>query len=1151
MATPEGTPTPPAPGRSRPSWFAEALAALSAVIAGAALAGSLFHAPGLGSLGRGFVPLSPLAGALFILLDAAILLRRRGRTRLLRSLGTLCGALVIALTLGMVAGFALEGPLWAALELRVVSKVTAVTLLLGGLAFAMSGGSPLAPRWKRQVAALPALAAAAICAVVLLSYAAGAPLLYQSGNTPMALPSALAGLMTALALAALPGRDTWPRALFPTPGAPGRGPMAAYVLTALAILVGGSFYLRGQLAKARAATQDGLASIADLKAGQIAEWHRERLADARQIAGSALLQGHLARFLAGTGPEGEMREWLDGLRRGGVYRDVALFDAQGRRRLPGHGPDPGDRVRPALAARKVVLDDLVRDAAGIHMDLWVPAGPGILLLRVDPAPFLFPLLQSWPGSSASAETLLVRREGGDAVFLNDLRHRAGTALALRMSIAGNPSLPASHAALGAEGLMRGRDYRGVPVLAAIRNIPGTPWSMVAKVDEEEIFGPLRAQGWVSGATLLGLVTLLALGVSLSLRQMETARVAGQLARERRARILEGRYQSLLRLANDAILTFDAQGRILDANDRALEYYGYTLAEFRGLSVPDLRTPGDGPLARRQFAELSLTGRVRFEATHMRKDGTTFPVEVSSRLLEIEGEPVAFSIIHDITDRRARERQAQESGEQYRRLFEQSPVGYLTLDEAGRIRDVNGTLLAMLGCGREDLAGRPFWDLMTPESAEAARRLHGAGAGRIPPTDFTLVRGDGATLVVNLEGAAAFDASGRFMHTQCALSDLTDRLAAEAAHRELQAQLHQSQKMESLGSLAGGVAHDINNVLAAILSLASAHREALDAADPLAQSMDTITRACLRGRDVVKSLLFFARKGPATLGPVDLNGVVRDLVQLLARTTLKRVRLETDLQEPLPFVHADTGTLSHALMNVCVNAKDAMPQGGTLRIRTRILDDGAIQVSVKDTGEGMSEDVRRRAMEPFFTTKPQGQGTGLGLAMVFGTLKALGGSTEIRSEPGQGTEVLLTFPAPAAGTDPGAPQAGSSGPAHSVRPLDILLVDDDELIRGSVVPMLQLLGHRAKSVDSGLKALNLFQGGLEVDLVILDMNMPGINGAETLHGILLLRPGQPVIMASGYNDHDLAQLLEGRPTVVSVQKPFHIQEIQRCIAALGL
>ena len=1154
MAPTEGTQTRPVPGRPRPPWVAEAFAGLSAVVALTALAGGLARHPVLGGLGRGFVPLAPLTGALFLLLDAAILLRRLGRTRFLRSLGSLCGAVVIALALAMLAGFVLGGPLSAVLELHLVSKVTAVTLLLGGLSYAMPGSAPLAPRWQRQLAALLALVPAATCAVVLLSYAAGAPLLYQSGNTPMALPAALAGLMTSLALAGLPGRDTWPMALFCAPGAPdrgaARGPIAAFVLLALAVLVGGSFYLRGQLGSARKAAQDGLAAIADLKAGEIAAWHRERLADGGRIAGSRLLQGHLARFLAGAESAGELGEWMEGLRRGGIYSEVVLFDALGRRRLPAGGPVPGARLQAALAARAVVLDDLARDDAGIHLDLWVPAGPGILLLRMDPGPFLFPLVQSWPASSASAETLLVRRDGGDAVFLNELRHRGGTALTLRLPIAGNPGLPAAQAAQGAEGLMRGRDYRGVPVLAALRRVPGTPWSLVAKVDEDEIFGPLRARGWISGATLLGLVTLLALGVSLLLRQLETTRITEQLARERQARFLEGRYQTLLRLANDAILTFDAQGRILDANDRALEYYGHTLEEFRELSVPDLRSPGDASRAHRQFEELARTGRARFEAVHMRKDGSTFPVEVSSRLLEIEGEQVAFSLIHDITDRRAREREARESSEQYRMLFEQSPVGYMTLDAQARILDVNRTLLTMLACGREHLAGRPFWDLMTPASGEVARGLHGAAGGRIPATQFTLVREDGTTLVVNLEGAAGFDAAGRFLHTQCALSDLTDRLEAEAAHSELQAQLHQSQKMESLGSLAGGIAHDINNVLAAILSLASAHREDLDPGAMLAQSLDTITRACLRGRDVVKSLLYFARKGATTLGPVDLNEVVRDLIQLLARTTLKRIRLETDLQDPLPSLHADSGTLSHALMNICVNAKDAMPQGGTIRISTRILADGSLQLGVRDTGEGMPEEVRRRAMEPFFTTKPQGQGTGLGLAMVFGTMKALGGSTEILSEPGRGTEVLLTFPAPAGEAAPAAP-AAVPREAGQPKALSILLVDDDELIRGSIVPMLHLLGHRADSVDSGIKALNLFQGGLEVDLVILDMNMPGINGAETLHGILLLRPSQAVIMASGYNDHDLARLLEGRPRVVSVQKPFHLHEIQKCIAALGL
>jgi CheY-like chemotaxis protein len=387
--------------------------------------------------------------------------------------------------------------------------------------------------------------------------------------------------------------------------------------------------------------------------------------------------------------------------------------------------------------------------------------------------------------------------------------------------------------------------------------------------------------------------------------------------------------------------------------------------------------------------------------------------------------------------------------------------------------------------------------------------------------------------------------------QCMLSttrDITRFRHDEEERRQLEARLHQSQKLESLGSLAGGVAHDMNNVLGAILSLASARRAGLDPADPMATALDTIATACVRGRGVVASLLYFARKDLEHTQPLDLNDLVRDMVQLLGYTTLKRIRLEMELQDRLALIQGDSGALSHALMNLAVNALDAMPEQGTLRIRTENLPGGVVRLAVRDTGEGMTPEVLAKAVEPFYTTKPVGKGTGLGLAMVFGTMKAHGGELEINSRPGQGTEVLLTFPA----LDPvPAPPEAAPEPAGSAVDLSVLVVDDDELIRESLVPMLEIMGHRAQAAPGGEEALALLRGGLQVDLVILDMNMPGLNGSETLARIKAFRPGQAVLMASGYNDSEVSRLVSGHAGVSCIQKPFSMKELKRKLAGMGL
>jgi two-component system CheB/CheR fusion protein len=383
-------------------------------------------------------------------------------------------------------------------------------------------------------------------------------------------------------------------------------------------------------------------------------------------------------------------------------------------------------------------------------------------------------------------------------------------------------------------------------------------------------------------------------------------------------------------------------------------------------------------------------------------------------------------------------------------------------------------------------------------------------------------------------------------------DITGLKQAEAEKAELAEQLNQSQRLESLGRLAGGVAHDMNNVLAAILSLAELHRlppDASPAPPPLARSMATIASACTRGRDLVKSLLFVARKDLSSLEPLDLNGLARDMVQLLEHTLLKKVRIVADLQEPLARILGDGGALSHALMNLCVNAQDAMPHGGTITIRSRQEPEGTVALSVIDTGLGMTPEVAQRAMEPFYTTKPHGKGTGLGLAMVYGTLQAHRATIDLRSAPGEGTEVLLRFP-PMPEAQPVPAGAGPQAPSLPAgAPLSILLVDDDELILEAIPPMLRMLGHRAETAAGGQEALERCQGGLDPDLVILDMNMPGLSGSETLDRLLAWRPCQAVLLASGYNDQDIGQLVLGHRNVFALQKPFTLDELRDKLAAI--
>ena len=359
------------------------------------------------------------------------------------------------------------------------------------------------------------------------------------------------------------------------------------------------------------------------------------------------------------------------------------------------------------------------------------------------------------------------------------------------------------------------------------------------------------------------------------------------------------------------------------------------------------------------------------------------------------------------------------------ILEQSPVSILLADLQGTIEYVNPKFTEVSGYSSADAVGQNTRILNSGlQPRETYEKLWAAlGAGGVWEGDLANRTKDGLLVWEHVKISPIRNPEGRIVGYMAIKVDITERRRAESECRELAAQLHQSQKLESLGSLAGGVAHDINNVLAAILSSVTMHRENLEGHESLAKSMDTIARACMRGRDVVKSLLYFARKDMETIGPVDLNAIAQEIVQLMESATQKRIQVTTDLMEPLGEIHGDAGALSHALMNLCVNAMDAMPDGGALTIRSRRSAEGHIALSIRDTGHGMSPEVKRKARDPFFTTKPVGKGTGLGLSIVNGTMKAHGGTLEIQSEPGQGTEVSLCFPKFAGGVPSAVGTAG--------------------------------------------------------------------------------------------------------------------------------
>jgi PAS domain S-box-containing protein len=468
-------------------------------------------------------------------------------------------------------------------------------------------------------------------------------------------------------------------------------------------------------------------------------------------------------------------------------------------------------------------------------------------------------------------------------------------------------------------------------------------------------------------------------------------------------------------------------------------------------------------------------------------------------------------------------------------------------------------VAMLNRKGYDVAGRPEGSLLgqdwlaataPPGIAEGTRdqllRVLRSGTAVPFTQEAWLVRGDNDRRLIAWTNTVLRDEEGRPTGLLCSGEDLTERRRTEEERESLQAQLAQAQKLESLGSLAGGVAHDMNNVLAAILALASTQTEGTASGGPAPGSpahraFERIIQAAVRGGKMVKTLLSFARKNPTETREVDLGALLREQAQLLEHTTLSRVRVELDLAPELRPVRGDASALSHVFLNLCVNAVDAMPEGGTLTLRTRNLEGDQVEVEVADTGVGMPPEVLGKALDPFFTTKAEGRGTGLGLSMAYSTVKAHLGTITIQSEPGRGTRVRLVFPAMAPGAAP-EPEPRRTGPGHPAS-LKVLLVDDDDLVRESESVCLETLGHSVLQAASGEEGLAILEEGFHPDLVVLDMNMPGLGGAGTLDLLRKWRPATPVIVATGRVDQSALDMVGAHPGVTLLPKPFDLQDLK--------
>ncbi|MEX1311782.1 MAG: ATP-binding protein, partial [Candidatus Sulfomarinibacteraceae bacterium] len=403
------------------------------------------------------------------------------------------------------------------------------------------------------------------------------------------------------------------------------------------------------------------------------------------------------------------------------------------------------------------------------------------------------------------------------------------------------------------------------------------------------------------------------------------------------------------------------------------------------------------------------------------------------------------------------------------------------------------------------------------------------------------------------------ADGNVVGVQGLLRDVTDRRKVEEERKALERELRQTEKLKAIGQLAGGIAHDFNNQLAPILAHADLLARGLVDSESIVEHARRIVKPAQNAADLTAKLLAFARRGSYEHRPLDLHEVINDVAEILAHGIDRRIVVKRHYEASSAVVAGDRTRLQNVLLNLALNARDAMPSGGEIVFKTRMIEgdgneedpskpDSWLEVRVEDTGEGMDESVRERAFEPFFTTKPLGKGTGMGLAAAFGTVTAHGGTIEIDSLPGRGTAVAVRLPATGPETGVRADSFAEKLTAVGGR---VILVDDEDDVRSALTDLLESLGFSVTGFERGRDATTYFAAHpSESDFVILDLVLPDISGREVLAELQETDPSVRVLLVSGYTaDEEISRILES-PTVEFLEKPFLLADLAEALTRLN-
>ncbi len=613
---------------------------------------------------------------------------------------------------------------------------------------------------------------------------------------------------------------------------------------------------------------------------------------------------------------------------------------------------------------------------------------------------------------------------------------------------------------------------------------------------------------------------------------------------------ELRFRSLFENAKDAVFLTDTKTMLLiDVNAEAEKLLKRSRVELIGKHQTYIHPKELSEKAEDLFQEqLLILGEQPVEFEVVDSTGKRIPVEIKASIVRLDDDRIMLQgIYRDISERKLSEQALRDSEEKYRRLFEDSKDGIYITTIDGSIIDVNSSMMEILGFhNKEELKQKNVNDFYFYPSDRAKFIAQFGQKDFVKDFEVVLRKKDNTKVHILLTTVVIRDDSGTPILFNGSMRDITEK-------KHLEQQLMQSQKMESIGTLAGGIAHDFNNLLAMILGTAELMKRTVKDNAQIQSYVNMIIEASERGSSISRQLLLFSRPEQAELRPIAVHDVINQVTEFLTHFLPKTIDVRREEEQSSSMILGDMGHLHQVILNLAINARDAMPNGGTISVSARTVSGNLVKqkfpsaelreyaaISVSDTGTGIDEEIQQRIFEPFFSTKSRGKGTGLGLSIVHGIVHLHQGFIDVNSQKGMGTTFTMYYPAMVANT---GVESQTETAMEKTNTETIMVVDDEDMLREILVENLQFEGFSVIAAGDGVEALQLYQKQIDsIDLVITDLGMPKMGGEELFENLYKINPAVKVIVSSGFLDNSTRSELLRKGIKDVLTKPYKFEQI---------